>query len=252
MRTLRALALLLVTAASGLGCSSAGADTSPAPSAIPSHRLLDGLSAPPANKPVQPPSIEQGELKPTLPEGEVPGLVVLQDDQLLTGERSVNGTVAVTRDTIDIETPGQSTIRVLYRLPSGMQPLSEDRFDGRLELFEFSGPDGANRHLEIVRTDASPGVVLAQIWRTRPEPQSVELGGVPLKQAGLDTTAAGYTESPVTTDGQRVPLGEPTIVRSADRQVQLLVTISHLLVTEEGDIGQFGNGYILQAWAVGA
>lgn len=221
----------------------------------PEHPLLDNLEPPPLNLPVEFEPAEIEPVKPELPEDDSAGLILLLGDDPLVGVFSASGRLQVTEELIELEPSEGEALRILYRLPTDMVGLLERSGRGSADVTEFSGPQGADR-LTIVMDERA--LLFAEVWRTSKQPHKIELAqGLTLAQepVGAEDRQKGYTEVELLVfDGDGnvtpIPVGEPTILKTKVGEYQILAEVSHLLITEDSELDQFGSGYILHVWVV--
>lgn len=241
--------LLILTC--GLVLTACGARTPQPPEDRPEHAVLEGVEAPPLNRPLAAQPVRTPQVPETLQDG--PGVVrVTVNGATFKGQLDETGELSVTDTAISLATADQRAIRIQYRAPSELTALPVRSGPGALRLLDRSGPEGADRVM-VVRQGGA--LRLGEVWQSNAEPIRFDLGGsLVLQQRGTDTPGSGAVEVPVDVlDGgravARVPIGEATQVQTRSGIYQVFVRASHLSASSQ-PAGQFGDGYVLNAWVV--
>jgi len=233
-----------------LGAVACGPSTPEPPADQPRHALLEGLEAPPLNRPLTSrPGRSEPPAQVVLQEGPAVVLVTL-DGTPFSGQFSGSGFVTVRDSVIDFTTSDERQVRIQYRAPTQLTALSQGEGVGALRLVERSGPEGANRALAL---DQGGSLKMGEVWRSEAEPIRFDLGSrLALRQSRVEGSERGAVAVPldVMEGGQaiaRVPIGETVTVQTRSGVYEVYVRASHLSQDDE-PAGQFGSGYVLNAW----
>lgn len=252
---MRKLMILLVLVA--LGAVSCGQSVPAQVEPTPTHPLLEGLDPPPLNQPlVAPKPIPLDKLSPQLPEDDLPALLVLLGERPFSGTFRETGRLNISHDIIELQPAEGEPLRILYRMPQEMVQLPESTLVGRVDVAEFSGPQGANRSVMVYDKQA---LLFAEVWQSLGTPLTVGLGDK-LRLSQGETRPrdrnGGYTETKLGVfDGEElvttIPIGKPTTVETRVGAFQVFVEVSHLFSSRKSDLGQYPDTYILHFWIVG-
>lgn len=217
----------------------------------PEHAVLEGLEAPPLNRPLL---AQAAQAEPAAPARFQPGspvLIVTVDGAPFSGRLNASGTVSVSDSIIEFTLDDQRSVRILYRAPAPMTALRVGDGVGALRLMDRSGPAGADRTLAIDRNGA---LLMSEIWQSDAEPIRFELGsGLTLQQGRVEAAPTqGAVAAPLDVQDAgdavaRVSIGEVTTVQGRAGAYQVFVETSQLSARTDPD-GQFGGGYVLHAW----
>ncbi len=246
--------MILAVALIAVACG--GSVTEPAPPA-PEHPLLEGLERPPLNEPLTAAKTEPPlDMMPLgLPEDELPALLVLLGERPFVGTFREAGRLTVRSDRIELQPAEGDPLQILYRLPLGVEKLAEGTGEGSVDVTELSGPDGADRSVMVRDARA---LFFVEVWRNSATPLTVQLSDrLSLVQRRTDAADGdgSYTEVELSAfhEGElvvRIPIGEPTLVKTNDGAFQVFSEVSHLFTPPKTDLGQYPRAYILHVWVV--
>lgn len=248
MRPTRCAAALLALALLACGGNEEGSRERP------SHPLLADLEPPPRNRALRVSAGAPAEADAQRPADPGPGVFALREGRRLAEVTLEGVRLEVEADRMRITPTTGAPVELRLRLPEGLGTPRAAVGDAELRVADRARPDGAQRHVSV--RDAK-GLVVAEVWRSEPDPLVVELGdGVVLRQerAGPPRAGSEYAEAGVRLqEGERVreiPVGKPVEIETQIGALRLFVAISQRF-TPRDPAGQYPPVYILRVFAIG-
>jgi hypothetical protein len=181
------------------------------------------------------------------PAGHGPVVRVLQDGNIVKGERSLGGRIVSTSSNTITFKPNQgSEITIGFALPANMKLKTVTDANGHLFVSDKSSLAGKHETV-VVRKEAN--LLFAYIWRFSEKPIPFELAaGVRLLQEDSRNAASVLLETP--TGRQKVAAGKP-LEFTVGRESYTAFVQTSIFQHSSGKGDDTESGYVLRALVIG-